>query len=245
MTGRRLMIYGNWSAYDELSDGVPLTEELAMRQFGELLRLRACGVRFDAYLMDAFWFDPAGGYRSWRKPNWPDGPARWLDACRANEIIPGLWFTANTLCHIEPATAWLDSADEDRWGLCCFQGGFLDDYLDVLDYWYLQGIRIFKIDFASFTAAPPSLKSRMSVIEIRHRNIEAFRNGLAQFREQIGVRAEQDVVGIRIAVIGLAGVQIITANLAEKNLALHAKAAVRDGGAAGGDQPRDHLKLRA
>ena len=183
MTGRRLMIYGNWSAYDELSDGVPLTEELAMRQFGELLRLRACGVRFDAYLMDAFWFDPAGGYRSWRKPNWPDGPARWLDACRANEIIPGLWFTANTLCHIEPATAWLDSADEDRWGLCCFQGGFLDDYLDVLDYWYLQGIRIFKIDFASFTAAPPSLKSRMSVIEIRHRNIEAFRNGLAQFRE--------------------------------------------------------------
>jgi len=40
-----MTIYGNWSAYDELSDGVPLTEELAMRQIQELLRLRLSGVR--------------------------------------------------------------------------------------------------------------------------------------------------------------------------------------------------------
>jgi len=177
-----MTIYGNWSAYDELSDGVPLTEELAMRQIQELLRLRSSGVRFDAYLMDAFWFDPDGGYRTWRKPNWPDGPKRWLDACAEHELIPGLWFTANTLCHLKPAAPWVDSADANNWGLCCFEGGFLADYLDVLDYWYGEGIRIFKLDFADFSAAPPTVKAALTADEIRSRNVSAFRTALLDFK---------------------------------------------------------------
>jgi len=177
-----MTIYGNWSAYDELSDGVPLTEELAMRQLREVVRLKSLGVRFDAYLMDAFWFDPDGGYRTWRKPNWPDGPQGWLDVCAEHGLIPGLWFTANTLCHINPAQAWKDSVDANNWGMCCFQGGFLADYVDVLGFWYGQGIRIFKLDFADFTAAPPGLKAELPVEEIRARNQEAFREALLGFR---------------------------------------------------------------
>jgi len=50
--------YNNWSAYDELSDTVPLTESLAMRELDEILRLRKAGVRVDYYVMDAFWYDP-------------------------------------------------------------------------------------------------------------------------------------------------------------------------------------------
>jgi len=30
----------------------------------------------DYYVMDAFWFDPDSGYRTWKKPNWPEGPDR-------------------------------------------------------------------------------------------------------------------------------------------------------------------------
>ena len=33
-------VYNNWSAYDELSDAVPLNEQLAMRELAEMLRLR-------------------------------------------------------------------------------------------------------------------------------------------------------------------------------------------------------------
>ncbi len=69
-----ISVYNNWSAYDELSDNIPLTETLAMRELDELLRLKKAGVRFDYYMMDAFWFAPDGAYRSWRKPNWPNGP---------------------------------------------------------------------------------------------------------------------------------------------------------------------------
>src|SRR5690348_11867943 len=78
LAGNRLAapiwVYNNWSAYDELSDEAPLTEALAMRELREMLRLRHAGVGFDYYVMDAFWYDPDGGYRSWRKPSWPDGP---------------------------------------------------------------------------------------------------------------------------------------------------------------------------
>src|SRR5512142_2512806 len=58
-----VFVYNNWSAYDELSDNIALTEELAMKELGEILRLRRAGVHFDAYMMDAFWFAPDGAYR--------------------------------------------------------------------------------------------------------------------------------------------------------------------------------------
>jgi hypothetical protein len=50
-----IWVYNDWSAYDELSDNIPLTEDLAMRELNEILRLRKLGVHFDYYMMDAFW----------------------------------------------------------------------------------------------------------------------------------------------------------------------------------------------
>ena len=32
-----IVVYNNWSSYDELSDNVPLTEQLAMKELDELL----------------------------------------------------------------------------------------------------------------------------------------------------------------------------------------------------------------
>src|SRR5215468_5704954 len=62
-----IFVYNNWSSYDELSDNVPLTEKLAMKELDELARLRRFGVRFDYYMVDAFWFAQDGGYKTWRK----------------------------------------------------------------------------------------------------------------------------------------------------------------------------------
>src|SRR5262245_39002292 len=39
-----IWVYNNWSVYDELSDRIPLTEELAMRELSEIERLRRFGV---------------------------------------------------------------------------------------------------------------------------------------------------------------------------------------------------------
>ena len=77
-----VFVYNNWSAYDELSDNIPLNETLAMKELDHIARLKKMGVQVDYYLMDAFWFDVNEGYRKWRSDCWPEGPKRWLDACK-------------------------------------------------------------------------------------------------------------------------------------------------------------------
>jgi hypothetical protein len=175
-------VYNDWSSYDELSDNIPLTEQLAMKELDEIVRLKKYGVHFDYYMMDAFWFDPDGGYRQWRKPNWPDGPDRWIAACHKNGLKPGLWFSTNTLVKINAAPQWKDSLNAKGWSMSFSQGGFLLDFMGVLQYWYDHGIRMFKFDFVDFDAAVPSEENAGSHAEIHRRNEEAFRDALRKFR---------------------------------------------------------------
>ncbi len=177
-------VYINWAAYDELSDTVELTEALALRQLDELIRLRGLGVRFDYYMMDAFWYAPDGAYRVWRKPHWPEGPDRWLARCREAGVKPGLWVTANTLCKMTCPSAWRDSLDEKNNAFCCFYGGFLADYVQALHEWYARGVRAFKFDFANFHAVPEKLRQVMLPSEIREANVTAWRGAMKAFRRE-------------------------------------------------------------
>jgi len=178
-----ITVYINWAAYDELSDNVELTEALALRQLDELLRLRRAGVCLDYYLMDAFWYAPDGGYRTWRTPHWPDGPGRWLARCLDHGVKPGLWVTANTLCHMDCHPAWADALDAEQQALCCFTGGFLAHFVETLHHWYAQGVRLFKFDFANFSAAPEHLKTVMLPSEIRAANLAAWQGAMKAFRQ--------------------------------------------------------------
>jgi hypothetical protein len=184
-----IWVYNNWSAYDELSDRIPLTEDLAMRELREIERLRRCGVHFDYYVMDAFWFSPSGAYREWRKPNWPNGPDHWISECRRNGILPGLWFGTNMLVKIDAAPAWEDSLSSKKWTASLYEGGFLSDFMETLQYWYDRGIRFYKFDFADFSAATPNSEKTEPTESIRSRNETAFREALREFR-----RKNSDVV---------------------------------------------------
>ena len=179
-----IWVYNDWSAYDELSDNIPLTEELAMRELNQIVRLGKLGVHFDYYMMDAFWFAPDGGYRTWRKPNWPQGPDRWIDACRASGIRPGLWFSTNTLVKINAAPAWRDSLNDKGGSMSFYEGGFLPDFMGVLQYWYDRGIRMFEFDFADFNAATPAAAKTQTAEQVRARNEQAFRDALEAFRRK-------------------------------------------------------------
>jgi hypothetical protein len=179
-----IFVYNNWSAYDELSDNIPLTEHLAMKELDEILRFRDFGVRFDYYMMDAFWFDPDGGYRTWRRPNWPNGPEAWIKRCRDNGILPGLWFGTNGLVKLNPLPAWQDSLTEKKESMSLSEGGFLPNFMDTLQYWYDHGIRMFEFDFADFDAATPATAKTKSREEIHTRNVDAFRGALKNFRQR-------------------------------------------------------------
>ena len=179
-----IFVYNNWSAYDELSDNIPLTESLAMRELDEILRWRKLGVKIDYYTIDAFWFDPDGGYRTWRKPNWPNGPDAWIKRCQANGILPGLWFSTNTLVKINAAPEWQDSLTENKGAMSFSEGGFLPNFMETLQYWYDRGIRIYKFDFVDFNAATPATAKKLASEEIRRRNETAFREALLRFRQK-------------------------------------------------------------
>ncbi|MGA3048554.1 MAG: hypothetical protein ABSD67_18115 [Terracidiphilus sp.] len=179
-----ISVYNNWSSYDELSDNIPLTETLAMRELDELLRLKKAGVRFDYYMMDAFWFAPDGGYRAWRVANWPNGPDAWIKKCQDSGVLPGMWFSTNTLVKIQAAPAWKDSLNKDGGAMSFSEGGFLPDFMNVLQYWYDHGIRMFKFDFVDLTAATPAQAARFTKAEIKERNADAFREALRIFRQK-------------------------------------------------------------
>jgi hypothetical protein len=177
-----IWVYNDWSAYDELSDNIPLTEALAMKELDEIVRLRKFGVHFDYYMMDAFWFAPDGGYRTWRKPNWPNGPDAWIAKCRANGLLPGMWFGTNELVKIEAAPQWKDSLAAKGGTMSFSEGGFLPDFMSVLEYWYNHGIRMFKFDFVDFGAATPATEKTQTPEEIHAKNEAAFRQALKKFR---------------------------------------------------------------
>lgn len=179
-----ISVYDNWSTYDELSDHVPLTQALAMKELDQMIRLKKAGVRFDYYVMDAFWFDPNGAYRTWKKPNWPDGPDEWIKVCEQNGIQPGLWFSTNTLVHLNAAPQWRDSLNKQGTAMSMFEGGFLPDFMNTLQYWYDHGIRMFLFDFADMTAARPHDEATMSKEEIIRKNSDALRDALAAFRRK-------------------------------------------------------------
>ena len=179
-----IWVYNDWSAYDELSDNIPLTEALAMKELDEIVRLRKLGVHFDYYMMDAFWFAPDGGYRKWRTPNWPNGPERWIAECRANGILPGLWFGTNELVKIDAATQWRDSLTAKGGSMSFSEGGFLPDFMKTMQYWYDHGIRMFKFDFVDFGAATPATEKTQTPEQIQARNTAAFRDALKAFRQK-------------------------------------------------------------
>jgi hypothetical protein len=177
-----IWVYNDWSAYDELSDNIPLTESLAMKELDEIARLRKLGVHFDYYMMDAFWFAKDGAYRTWRTPNWPNGPDRWIAECKANGLLPGLWFSTNTLVKIDAASQWRDSLNAKGGSMSFYEGGFLPDFIGAMQYWYDHGIRMFKFDFVDFGAATPHAEKNQTPEEIHARNETAFREALRKFR---------------------------------------------------------------
>ena len=177
-------VYNNWSAYDELSDHIELTEALALRELEQILRLRRAGVRIDYYVMDAFWYSTNGGYRAFRQPHWPQGPERWLKACRDNQIKPGLWVASNVPFRLDVLPEWRSSMDRTGSAMCFFDGGFLPQFIDTMQFWYDRGVRFFKFDFANLTIATPEAAQKFSKEEIVRRNGEALRFALREFKKK-------------------------------------------------------------
>ncbi len=183
-------VYINWASYDELSDNIRLNDKIAIRQFNEMLRLQKKGVKFDYYLMDAFWFSKQGGYREWREESWPNGPDEWFELCEKHGIKPGLWISTNLRVagyeywFLDSIPEWDDSLAVDKRSFCLFEGGYLPHLMETLRIYAGKGVKMFKFDFADFTAVTPEGAKKYSPYEAFLLNKKAFLNAVSDFREE-------------------------------------------------------------
>lgn len=184
---RPMVVFNNWSAYDELSDTIPQTEQLCMDLLEQVIRLKKNGVQIDCYMMDAFWFDVNGGYRQWDRKNWPDGPAGWLKKCSDNGIVPGLWFSTNLISSggkpmLLPVNEWKSSVEGGAAIVSLSTGGYLNHLMGTLQQYVDMGVGVFKFDFAYFDAAIKEVKDMYTPSEIEQNNRMALINALKLFR---------------------------------------------------------------
>ena len=76
--------------------------------------------------MDAFWFDVNEGYRKWRSDCWPEGPKRWLDACKKRRNKARF-----VVLYELAAYRWRGKYDESYSGMGKFCGGRQSNSLSV------------------------------------------------------------------------------------------------------------------
>ena len=182
MLKQPITVYSNWMSCGPGSDFSELTEEVALMQLDHFLHIRHLGLKMDYCLMERDWFDRKGGYRAWKKPGWAAGPQRWLQRCIGNNVKPGLWIRGNMLDDMQPESEWRTSLNWSLTAMCLFDGGYLNHFLDTLEFWYGKGIRLFKIDEMDFTAATPEMEADLTPSEIWTANCSAFREGLKDLR---------------------------------------------------------------
>lgn len=95
MLGRPFSVYCDWGLHDELGDNIELDEKMTLEVLDRLKYWREKGVTFDYYLFDAFWFDPSGDYKQFKKTHWPSGFEKVRGIIEELGMKPGLWFDVN------------------------------------------------------------------------------------------------------------------------------------------------------
>lgn len=108
---RPARIYGDWALHDDFTPGDPvLTEELTLKNLENLKQFtEKSGVKFDCYLMDAFWFQRGKPYTEFRADHFPRGIRPVVDAVHRAGMEFGLWFDINCIHAALPGMEWFDA----------------------------------------------------------------------------------------------------------------------------------------
>lgn len=180
-------IYITWGAHDQLSDSVKLTEELANKELDAYLALRKKGVKLDYFLMDMFWFSKNNLYSTFNE-DWKNGHNAFFQKAKQNDVKVGLWISANVLGWNENMR-WLsyqdtlfDGIGKEKLWMALYDGVWPAYFNSVLEYWYNEGVTLFKIDFAAFSAVKAGDEDKYTKEQLEEMNKIAFHQLLANFR---------------------------------------------------------------
>ncbi len=182
-------IYISWAAHDELSDSVKLTEGLANKELDAFLFLRSKGVKLDYFLMDMFWFSKHTLFKSFNE-QWKSGHQAFFKKAKDNDVKLGLWLSANVLGWNENMR-WLDYQDtlvssisQDKRSMVLNEGIWPGYFNSVLEYWYGEGVTLFKIDFAAFYTSRENITDVNQKNQMIEQNEKAFYDLVESFRKK-------------------------------------------------------------
>jgi hypothetical protein len=183
-----LSIYVTWAAHDQLSDTVKLTEALSLKELDAVLKLKNEGAKMDYYLLDMYWFDKQGGYRYFDKKNWPNGHKAFFDQCKKNNLKLGLWLSPNVLGWSENMrwldyqNEWSSSIGKEKLWHAMYTGTYFPHFMKTIEYWYGEGVTMFKLDFSAFWAAKEGDDKKYTKDQIIEMNKKVFLDSITAFR---------------------------------------------------------------
>lgn len=182
-----ISVYITWGAHDNLSDTIPLSEHLVCKQLKVIHNLKKAGAPFNYFVLDAGWADTMSSCRKFDKQYWPKGHKKWISACRKEKLLPGLWFPINLTglgktTWMKMESSWKNSKTNEQ-TLSLSEGDFLNYHIQTFQYWYNQGIRLFKLDFAMFNVVTPRQKNKETT-EIIKQNEDALFDALYTFKQK-------------------------------------------------------------
>jgi hypothetical protein len=182
MLERPFSVYCDWGLHDELGDNIELDERMTLEVLDRLEYWKEKGITLDYYLFDAFWFDPNGDYKQFKKTHWPNGFEKVREKIESLGMKPGLWFDVNGFTSPKNE-AWKESLSIDGRSYCLFDGPYASGFYEALIHAYKEwGIRMFKLDFANFMATTPKLEGKISLDEIYLKNTNALKKILKEFK---------------------------------------------------------------
>lgn len=169
-------VYGNWGLYDNMTPGDPkLDEALALRSVRDLRRVETLsGVKFQQYVMDAFWFKPGTHYRELDGEALPRGFAPLRKALREDGLDFGLWFDLN-FREDHPT----DFSFEDNrlgTGTYCLACPRVYEAMEsaILARVKEDGLKALKIDFAFFSCRNPEHDHAQGEVPSKEKGIKNF-----------------------------------------------------------------------
>lgn len=180
-----LKIYCDWGLHDDMTEGDPiLTAEMTLKNIQDIAEFsKKSGVKFDYYLMDAFWFEKGMPYNQFRKDTFPEGCAPIVSALKDADMKYGLWFDVNCIhAHLEGMEEYDTGLNNSSLCLSCDKIADLM-YQGIAKQIRECGVKMIKLDFAYFECFNPNHNHSTNLTESKEKSVKNFLNMIAKLKE--------------------------------------------------------------
>lgn len=173
-----MRIYGDWGLHDDLTPGDPvLTAEMTLKNIRDIADFsKKTGVKFDYYLMDAYWFEryTEKPYTEFCAETFPEGYRPVVDALKEAGIRYGLWFDINCI-HGKPVGLEKYDTALGNGSVCLACDEVARLVTDAIAKQIEDcGLKMLKLDFAYFECKNPEHGHSVDITESKEKSIKNF-----------------------------------------------------------------------